>query len=182
MLVRRPAARQVDNSKLSGITARIVSRGAPLRDMVARLGFTRDKTMPFDAAPVLRSPLPNIAAQSALVLYMVESYLRAGAQWAQGIGSETGKRLCLLGAVTFARRELGNHEDRADAYLERAIDLKYPQCRKRLAKAYHRTQRAPQTVDVVTSFNDAPRRTFAQVAAVIHTAKKLAETDARHRP
>jgi hypothetical protein len=139
--------------------------------------------MPFDAAPVLRSPLPsNIAAQSALVLDMVESYLRAGAQWAQGIGSETGKRLCLLGAVTLVRRELGNHEDRAAEYLERAIDLKHPQCRKRLAKAYHRIQRAPQTVDVVTSFNDAPRLTFAQVAAVIHTAKKLAATDARHRP
>jgi hypothetical protein len=65
--------------------------------------------------------------------------------------------------------------------LERAIDLKYPQCRKRLAKAYHRIQRAPQTVDVVTNFNDAPRRTFAQVAVVIHTARTLAETDARHR-
>ena len=113
--------------------------------------------MPFDAAPV-RS-LDNIAGQSALVLDMVKFYFRDGAQWAQGIGSESGTRLCLLGAVRFVRRELGNSRDHAAEYLERAIDLKHPQCRKRLAKAYLRV-RALKTIDVVTSFNDAPRRTF----------------------
>ena len=52
--------------------------------------------MPFDAAPVVRSPLAdNIAGQSALVLDMVEFFFRAGAQWGQGIGSETGTRALL---------------------------------------------------------------------------------------
>ena len=41
--------------------------------------------MPFDAAPVVRSPLPdNIAGQSALVLDMVEFYFRDGKRWARG--------------------------------------------------------------------------------------------------
>ena len=62
--------------------------------------------MPFDAAPV-RSP-DNVAGQSALVLDMVKFYFRDGAQWAQGIGSESGTHVCLLGAVRFVRRELGN--------------------------------------------------------------------------
>ena len=62
--------------------------------------------MPFDAAPV-RSPLPdNTAGQSALVLDMVTFYFRDGVQWGQGIGSEKGTHLCLLGAVRSVRREL----------------------------------------------------------------------------
>lgn len=45
--------------------------------------------MPFDAAPVVRSPLPSdIAALSALALDMVGFYFRDRPQWAQGIGSE----------------------------------------------------------------------------------------------
>lgn len=134
--------------------------------------------MPFDAAPAVRSPLPdNIATQSVLVLDMVELYFRGGAQWAQGIGSETGTHLCLLGAVNFVRRKLGSCEDQAAEYLERAIDLKYPQCRKRLAKAFLRI-RTPKTVDIVTNFNDARRRTFADIVAVLHKAKEIAATDA----
>jgi hypothetical protein len=134
--------------------------------------------MPFDATPSARPPLPdNIAAQSVLVLDMVELYFRGGAQWAQGIGSETGTHLCLLGAVRFVRRELDSCEDQAAEYLERAIDLKHPQCRKRLAKAFLRI-RAPKTIDIVTNFNDARGRTFAQTLAVLHTARELAATDA----
>jgi hypothetical protein len=136
-----------------------------------------ETVMPFDATPAARSPLPdNIATQSALVLDMVESYFCGGVQWAQGIGSETGTHLCLLGAVNFVRRELGNCEDRAAEYLERAVDLKYPQCRRRLAKAFLRI-RAPKTVDIVTNFNDARRRTFAEIVAVLHKAKEIAATD-----
>ena len=93
--------------------------------------------MPFDAAPV-RSPLPdNVAAQSALVLDMAEFYFRDGAQWAQqGFGSETGAKRCLLEAIIFVRRELGNRKDLTPEYLERAIDLKHPQCRKNLGKLF----------------------------------------------
>ena len=126
--------------------------------------------MPFDAAPV-RS-LDNIAGQSALVLDMVKFYFRDGAQWAQGIGSESGTHLCLLGAVRFVRRELGNSRDHAAEYLERAIDLKHPQCRKKLAKAYRRV-RVLKTIDVVTCFNDAPCRTFAEIVDVLHKAKEI---------
>jgi hypothetical protein len=134
--------------------------------------------MPFDARPVVRWPLPdNIAAQSVLVLDMVEFYFSGGAQWAQGIGSETGTHLCLLGAVNFVRRELSNCDDRAAEYLERAVDLKYPQCRRRLAKAYLGIRAAPRTVDVITNFNDARGRTFAEIADVLHKAKEIAATD-----
>ena len=45
--------------------------------------------MPFDAAPVVRSPLPDsIAGQSALVLDMVEFYFRDGKRWARGGGRD----------------------------------------------------------------------------------------------
>ena len=135
--------------------------------------------MPFDATPVVRSPLPdNIAAQSVLVLDMVELYFRGGAQWAQGIGSETGTHLCLLGAIQFVRQELGNCEDRAAQYLERVVDLKYPQCRKRLAKAFLGIGVAPKTVDVITNFNDARSRAFAEIVDVLHRAKEMAKADA----
>jgi hypothetical protein len=41
--------------------------------------------MPFDAAPVVRSPLAdNIAGQSAIVLDMMEFYFRDGERWAHG--------------------------------------------------------------------------------------------------
>ena len=94
--------------------------------------------MPFDAAPV-RSPLPdNTAAQSALVLDMVEFYFRAGAQWGQGIGSETGTRLCLLGATTYVLRQLNVRKDRAPEYLLRAIDLMYPQWQENVGKLFLR--------------------------------------------
>ena len=70
--------------------------------------------MPFDAAPVVRSPLPdNIAGQSALVLDMVEFYFR----WRQAMGAGAwrmdGSGSAYLKPCMFVRREIGRHKDRA---------------------------------------------------------------------
>ena len=123
--------------------------------------------MPFDAAPV-RSPLPdNIAGQSALVLDMVEFFFEDGAKWnPRTFTSRDGAR-CLLGAIRFVRQQIACAPDRAPHYLVRAI---YP---ARLD--FPRSD--PQ--GVIFCFNDAPGRSYTEVAAVVRKARELAEADAR---
>jgi hypothetical protein len=125
--------------------------------------------MPLDAAPVVPSPLADdIAGQSALVLDMVEFYFQGGKRWVPGTWLH-GEQRCLLGAVRFVRNQLADHKDNATDYLARAI-------RPELA-FIARPDRHPASI--VIAFNDAPRRTYAEVAAVVRKAKELAEADAR---
>lgn len=125
--------------------------------------------MPLDAAPVIRSPLAgNIAGQSALVLDMVEFYFQGGKRWVPGTWLHREQR-CLLGAVRFVRNQLAYHKDNATDYLARAIR---PELAFIARPDWH-------PASIVIAFNDAPRRTYAEVAAVVRKAKELAEADAR---
>jgi hypothetical protein len=126
--------------------------------------------MPFDAAPVVRSPLPdNVAGQSAFVLDMVEFYFRGGERWAPGSSSREGDRFCLLTAIQFVRREIGCHSDHSFYYLARAIDPDIA--------ALARPSQIGSSITI--AFDKAPGRTYAEIAAVLRMATALAEMDAR---
>jgi hypothetical protein len=152
--------------------------------------------MPFDAAPV-RSPLPdNIAGQSALVLDMVEFYFRGGERWLRGTW-QRGEQRCLMGAVRFVRSEVLCYRDQAEVYLARAINppsanasparSRTPRSRTKtngqLARKASVAARSKVIelwcASIVMSFNDANGRTYSEIAAVLSTAKELAEADAR---
>ena len=124
--------------------------------------------MPFDAAPV-RSPLPdNIAGQSALVLDMVEFYFRDGAQWAAGHGSGRRTSSACLKPSIFVRREIGYHSDQHSIICRARSILTLACLLGRIGQP-----------SLVIAFNDAPGRIYAEIAAVLRTAKALAEMDAR---
>jgi hypothetical protein len=123
--------------------------------------------MPFDgttAKQIRRPKCDPTAAQSALVLDMVELFFRDGAKWAHGRWKAPDGKRCLIGAVRFVRRQVGSNADRAPTYLARAIPAKD----------------GPLLLDAVNAiigFNDAPGRTYPEIAAVICRAKLLAEAD-----
>jgi hypothetical protein len=124
--------------------------------------------MPFDAAPVVRSPLPdNIARQSALVLEAVEFFFEDGAKWSPRTFTSRDAARCLLGAIRFVRQHIACAPDRAPHYLVRAIHPARPDI----------LRSDPQPV--IFRFNDAPGRTYDEVAAVVRKAKELAQADAR---
>ena len=127
--------------------------------------------MPFDGTTPAKPQLAQIsAAQSALVLDVVEVSFRDGARWARGAYCTTDGRRCLLEAVQFARRQIGAQFDRAPDYLARAIRL-----RRGHGDLYLETE------GTVLAFNDARGRKWRQIAAVIRKAKALAEADAQPR-
>jgi hypothetical protein len=127
--------------------------------------------MPFDGTTPAKPQLSQIsAAQSALVLGVVEVFFRDGARWARGTYCTTDGRRCLLEAVQFARRQIGAQVDRAPDYLARAIRL-----RRGYGDLYLGTE------GTVLAFNDARGCKWPQIAAVIRKAKALAETDAQPR-
>ena len=138
--------------------------------------------MPFDAAPVVRSPLPdNIAGQSALVLDMVEFYLRDGQRWAHRTWWQAaGEKRCLLGAIKFVRHDILSDRDQAEYYLARAIAPAHANvshsvnCPRRSSKAVELMISA-----IVMKFNDANGRSYSKIAAVLRAAKELAEADAK---
>ena len=133
--------------------------------------------MPFDAAPAVLSPLPaNVAGQSALVLDMVEFYFRDGERWLSGTW-QRGELRCLLGAVKFVRSEILCDRDQADLYLARAIAPAAPAYIS-TAIIHGRLIRALAS-SIIMKFNDRNGRTYAEIAAVLRTAKALAEIDAR---
>ena len=130
--------------------------------------------MPFDAAPVVRSPLPdNIAGQSALVLDMVEFYFQSGAKWQQHLLAADDGRRCLLGAVQFVRLEIGSEDDRAFEYLIEAITGVRP-LRSRGGFTTTFLQRYE-----IFRFNDGRGRKYPEIAALLRKARELAEADAR---
>jgi hypothetical protein len=129
--------------------------------------------MPFDAAPV-RSPLPNnIAAQSALMLDMVEFYFDGGKRWGQNAWAR-GERRCLLGAVKFVRSQILCDRDQAEYYLARAIAPARPNASAASNKIHELLYSS-----IVMRFNDTNDRTYSEIADALCKAKELAEADAR---
>jgi hypothetical protein len=128
--------------------------------------------MPFDGTTPAKPQLAQIsAAQSALVLDVVEVSFRDGATWARDAYCTFDGRRCLLEAVQLVRRQIGVQFDRAPDYLARAI---------RLRRGYADSH--ADTHATVIAFNDARRRSWRHIAAVIRKAKALAEADAQHIP
>jgi hypothetical protein len=126
--------------------------------------------MPFDGEvrPYVVSG-GQAAAQSAVVLDRVEFFFDGGAKWARrALETIDGKR-CLLGAIQHVRHELGNGDDRAAEYLAHAIDQ------------WQRLKGLPPLGEgrdcSIMGFNDAHRRGFADIAAVLREARQLAMAD-----
>jgi hypothetical protein len=122
--------------------------------------------MPFDgttAKKTLRPKQRATAAQTALVLDMVEFFFRDGAMWTRHQWKTCDGKRCLVEAVRFVRQQIGSRADRAPAYLVRAI--------------HDNDHMQPQ--DRIVAYNDARGRTYPEIAALIREAKWLAEADAR---
>ena len=145
--------------------------------------------MPFDAAPLVRSPLPdNIAGQSALVLDMTEFYFRDGQRWAHGEWWQAAReKRCLLGAVKFVRSEICSDGDQAEFYLARAIDpapanrsgtRTSEQSARKASVAARSTALRLLVSSIVMRFNDTKGRSYSEIAAVLHKAKEMAAADA----
>jgi hypothetical protein len=129
--------------------------------------------MPFDTTdsrPVWCLTTDPSGERSRLVLDMTLFFFGDdGRNWIRGRLKEWDGRCCLLGAVHFVRREIGSADDRAPEYLARAIG----QCRRR---------RTPKTIDrIVSDYNDQAG-SYADIAAVIRSARTLAEADMRAAP
>jgi hypothetical protein len=126
--------------------------------------------MPFDgeARPYVLSR-GQTAARSAVVLDKVEFLLDGGAKWARRALETIDGRRCLLGAIQYVRHELGDEDDRAAEYLARAIDQ------------WQLSKGLPPLGDggdcSIMGFNDAHRRGFADIAAVLREARELAMVD-----
>jgi hypothetical protein len=126
--------------------------------------------MPFDGEvrPHVLSGGPT-AAQSAVVLDRVELLLDGGAKWARRALETIDGRHCLLGAIQHVRHELGNQDDRAAEYLARAIE------QWQLSKGLPPLGEGGDCS--IMGFNDAHRRGFADIAAVLREARQLAVSD-----
>ena len=151
--------------------------------------------MPFDAAPV-HSPLPdNTAAQTALVLDMVEFYFQGGKRWLHGTWLR-GEQRCLLGAIKFVRFEICSDHDQAEYYLARVIapaervndnrarpsGTSTDDQLARKASVAARSKTVELLVSsIVMKFNDTKGRSYSEIAAVLHKAREMAETDASAR-
>lgn len=92
---------------------------------------------------------------------MVEVFFKGGAKWVSR-SYVLGEQRCLLDVVRFVRGQVG-HDDETCAtnYLAR-----------RPAPA-HEHDRYQSTKDAVIAFNDAPRRSYRQIAAVLRAARDL---------
>ena len=126
--------------------------------------------MPFDGEvrPYVSSG-GQTAAQSAVVLDRVECLLDGGAKWARRALATIDGRHCLLGAIQHARHGLEDKDERAAEYLVRAIDQW--QLRKGLPPLGEGGDCS------IIGFNDAHRRDFADIAAVLKEARQLAMAD-----
>jgi hypothetical protein len=132
--------------------------------------------MPFDAAVTsdFCATPEHIAAQSALVLDMVEFYFRDGTLWTQRIFRRKNGKACLLGAVRFVRGEIRHHDDLAPVYLARAIRPTYQ------PRRWTSTREANERVSgIIIHFNDTHGRRYDAIAFVLRAAKALAEADAK---
>jgi hypothetical protein len=121
--------------------------------------------MPFDG-----TSKASVAAQSLTILGMLEPIFAGGARWARRTYCAPDGKRCLLAAVDHARYETGATDDRAAEYLAVAINL------RQLSRALPPLGDTP-TVTVM-GFNDAFRRSYAEVAEIVTKAKELAAIDA----
>jgi hypothetical protein len=121
--------------------------------------------MPFDG-----TSKTSVAAQSMIVLGMLETFFSGGTRWARRAYSAPDEKCCLLGAVDHARHETGLTEDRATEYLAGAINL------RQLSKGLPPLGDTPAMT--VIGFNDAFARKYSDVAEVVNAAKELAASDA----
>ena len=121
--------------------------------------------MPFDGASKA-----SVAAQSMTILGMLEPFFDGGARWTRRTYCAPDGKRCLLGAIDHARSETGLTDDRATEYLAGAINL------WQLSKGLPPVGDTPSVT--VIGFNDAIRRSYAEVAEVVTKAKELAAIDA----
>jgi len=129
--------------------------------------------MPFDGSDMVRVRLLSphqTAAQSAIVLDMMEFFFDGGRKWCRKTLETSDGKQCLLGSVEYVQRLIGYRDDDAVGYLARAINLR--QIRKSL----------PPLGDsdgvTVIGFNDAYRRSFGDILEVLRQARELAMVDA----
>jgi hypothetical protein len=120
--------------------------------------------MPFDGAS--RS---LVATQSLIVLGMIEAFFEDGARWARRTYCTADGKRCLLGAIEHVRGETGLVDNRATEYLAGAINL------RQLSKGL--PPLGDTATVTVTGFNDAFRRSYAEVVEVLSEAKKRAISD-----
>jgi hypothetical protein len=112
----------------------------------------------------------SVAAQSMIVLGRLESFFDGGSRWARRTYRAPDGKCCLLGAIDHARCAAGLTDDRAMEYLAGAINF------RQLAKGLPPLGDTPSVT--VMGFNDAFRRSYAEVAEVVTKAKELAAIDA----
>ena len=121
--------------------------------------------MPFDGAGKTL-----VATQSLIVLGMIEAFFERGARWARRTYCTADGKRCLLGALEHVCGETGLVDNRATEYLAGAINL------RQLSKGL------PPLGDTATvtviGFNDAFRRSYAEVVEILSEAKNLAMSDA----
>jgi hypothetical protein len=117
--------------------------------------------MPFDGAGKIL-----LATQSMIVLEMIESFFEGGARWARRTYCTADGKRCLLGAIEHVRDETGLVDNRAAEYLAGAINL------RQLSKGLPPLGDT-ETVAII-GFNDAFRRSYAEVVEVLSEAKRLA--------
>ena len=127
--------------------------------------------MPFDGTS--KRSAGSDASQSTIVLNMMEFFFDGGARWARRtFCTDDGKR-CILGALEYVRCEAGQSDDRAVEYIARAINRRQARMLLPPLGDCNRT--------TIIGFNDAFRRSFADVAAILSEAKELATIDAGAR-
>jgi len=81
-----------------------------------------------------------------------------GEYWTQGTSNDGHGKRCIMGAVRTARRKLRENGDKTTALLIQAFG-----CRRLLRPA-----------EVIEDFNDAPNRTFDEIAGLLVHARNLA--------
>jgi hypothetical protein len=121
--------------------------------------------MPFDG-----TSKASVAAQSVIVLGMIEPFFDGGTRWGRRTYCASDGKRCLLGAIDHARCETGLTDDRAPEYLAGAINL------RQLSKGLPPLGDTPAMT--VIGFNDAFARRYSDILDVVNAAKELAEIDA----
>jgi hypothetical protein len=115
----------------------------------------------------------SVAAQSVIVLGMLEPFFDGGARWTRRTYCAPDGTRCLLGAIDHARCQTGLIDDRATEYLAGAINL------RQLSKGLPPLGDTPSVT--VIGFNDAFGRRYSDVLDVVSAAKELAAIDAEGR-
>jgi hypothetical protein len=107
--------------------------------------------------------MPFDGRQPCLEIQIIDKALEVlgpkGEHWLQGKRSDRRGNRCVMGAVDHARRSMGIKKDRTISFLLKAA-------------GYH--HRVPARWYVMEDFNDDPKRTFDEIAALLVQARTLA--------